>query len=131
MSFNSNNFICIHMNRFKDLDEFITLLEDNDLDTKIDPNVLLDMKNEGYLKVWFDRETFETIAWTVHPYKRVLCMNYEYTQFLKDSKSITIKHNKAPKKDDFVLNKILDKIAEKGIDSLSSKEKSFLDKFSE
>jgi hypothetical protein len=128
MNFNSKNIICIHLTRFQTLEDFRKMLIDNGLSAFIEAKVLVNLKHDGYLKLWLDNQTFRTIAWTQHPDKKRVHFSDDYQQYLKDMNSLTF----IDTQDQSVLNLdvILDKIANSGIESLTSYEKEFLDKCS-
>ena len=129
MSFNSKNIICIHLTRFCDLEDFRKMLRDNGLSAFIEAKVLFNLKQDGYLKLWLDNQTFRTIAWTSSPDKKRVHFSDDYTQFLKDLNSLTF--IEAPENSTSLnLDTILDKIAKSGIESLTTHEKQFLDQCS-
>lgn len=128
MSFNSKNLICIHLTRFYDLDDFRRMLRDNGLSAYIEAKVLLNLKHDGYLKLWLDNQTFRTVAWTSSPDKKRVHFSDDYSQFLKDMNSLTfVEPNNSTSLN---LDTILDKIAKSGIESLTIHEKQFLDQCS-
>ena len=128
MSFNSKNLICIHLTRFYDLEDFRRMLRDNGLSSYIEAKVLLNLKHDGYLKLWLDNQTFRTVAWTSSPDKKRVHFSDDYSQFLKDMNSLTfVEPNNSTSLN---LDTILDKIAKSGIESLTTHEKQFLDQCS-
>ena len=128
MSFNSKNLICIHLTRFYDLEDFRRMLRDNGLSAYIEAKVLLNLKHDGYLKLWLDNQTFRTVAWTSSPDKKRVHFSDDYSQFLKDMNSLTfVEPNNSTSLN---LDTILDKIAKSGIESLTIHEKQFLDQCS-
>jgi hypothetical protein len=128
MSFNSKNIICIHLTRFYDLEDFRKMLRDNGLSAFIEAKVLFNLKQDGYLKLWLDNQTFRTIAWTTSPDKKRLHFSDDYAQFLKDLNSLTFIEKS--ESTNLNLDQILDKIAKFGIESLTTHEKQFLDQCS-
>jgi len=128
MSFNSKNIICIHLTRFYDLEDFRKMLRDNGLSAFIEAKVLFNLKQDGYLKLWLDNQTFRTIAWTTSPDKKRLHFSDDYAQFLKDLNSLTFIEKS--ESTNLNLDQILDKIAKSGIESLTTHEKQFLDQCS-
>jgi len=128
MSFNSKNIICIHLTRFHDLEDFRKMLRDNGLSAFIEAKVLFNLKQDGYLKLWLDNQTFRTIAWTTSPDKKRLHFSDDYAQFLKDLNSLTFIEKS--ESTNLNLDQILDKIAKSGIESLTTHEKEFLDQCS-
>jgi hypothetical protein len=128
MSFNSKNIICIHLTRFYDLEDFRKMLRDNGLSAFIEAKVLFNLKQDGYLKLWLDNQTFRTIAWTTSPDKKRIHFSDDYAQFLKDLNSLTFIEKS--ESTNLNLDQILDKIAKSGIESLTTHEKQFLDQCS-
>lgn len=128
MGFNSKNLICIHLTRFHDLEDFRRMLRDNGFSAYIEAKVLLNLKHDGYLKLWLDNQTFRTVAWTVSPDKKRVHFSEDYSQFLKDMSSLTFIDTTDTSK--LSLDTILDKIAKTGIESLTTQEKKFLDQCS-
>jgi len=128
MGFNSKNIICIHLTRFYDLEDFRKMLRDNGLSAFIEAKVLFNLKQDGYLKLWLDNQTFRTIAWTTSPDKKRIHFSDDYAQFLKDLNSLTF--IEMSESTNLNLDQILDKIAKSGIESLTTHEKEFLDQCS-
>lgn len=129
MNFNTKNIICIHLTRFSSAQEFEKMLSDNGISNYVESKVLMDLKRDGYLKIWLDNSKYETIAWTKSPNKKEVCFSQNYSSFLKDMKSLSFIHN-TQSTSDFNIDNILDKISVYGIESLSLIEKEFLDKSS-
>ena len=116
------------MTRFINLEDFRRMLRDNGLSAFIEAKVLLNLKHDGYLKLWLDNQTFRTVAWTSSPDKKRVHFSDDYTQFLKDMNSLTfVETSETPLLN---LDNILDKIAKSGIESLTTHEKQFLDQCS-
>jgi len=104
------------------------MLRDNGLSAFIEAKVLLNLKHDGYLKLWLDNQTFRTVAWTSSPDKKRVHLSDDYTQFLKDMNSLTFVET--TETTSLNLDNILDKIAKSGIESLTTHEKQFLDQCS-
>jgi hypothetical protein len=119
------------------------MCKDNGLE--VNPKYLWDFKMNGYHKIWLDKNSFELIFWTESSNKKLICLNQQYIQYLRDLKSLVhIKiekteeqkfETKQPMKsksevNQSILDIILDKISSKGLDALSDKERDFLDKYS-
>jgi hypothetical protein len=128
MNFNSKNIICIHLTRFQTLEDFRKMLKDNGISAYIEAKVLVNLKHDGYLKLWLDNQTFRTIAWTQLPDKKRVHFSDDYSQYLKDMNSVTFIDS--VDRSQLNLDFILDKIATSGIESLTPHEKEFLDKCS-
>jgi len=117
-----NNFLVIHLNKFKSIEEFNQVLEDNDI-SKVCPKSLYAMKLEGYTKVFLDNQTHEMFAFSHTTLKGKIKFCDEFEDMLKTERSIDF--DKKPK--NISINSILDKINEKGINSLNRYEKEFLE----
>jgi len=142
-NFNTDNLICIHLNVFSTFELIERMCDDNNLD--VDPTYLWEFKKQGYHKVWLDKDTYQLIVWTESRNKKIMCLNEQYLNYLRNMKSLVhIKKERTTtaqvetpslnKNEDFnqsILDIILDKISSKGIGSLSDKEKDFLSKYSD
>lgn len=140
--FNQDNLICIHLNIFSTYELIVRMCKDNNLE--VNPKYLWDFKMSGYHKVWLDKVSYEMIFWTESSNKKLICLNQQYLQYLRDLKSLvhiknekTESHQYEPKQppksknevNQSILDIILDKISSKGLDSLSDRERDFLDKY--
>jgi hypothetical protein len=140
--FNQDNLICIHLNIFSTYELIVRMCKDNNLD--VNPKYIWDFKMNGYHKIWIDKVTYEIIFWTETSNKKIVCLNKQYIQYLRDLKSLV--HTKIEKETDghfetktplksksevnqTILDIILDKISSGGLDSLSDRERDFLDKY--
>jgi len=140
--FNQDNLICIHLNIFSTFELIVRMCKDNNID--VNPRYLWDFKMHGYHKIWIDKVTYELIFWTESSNKKLICLNPQYIQYLRDLKSLV--HIKVDKTDEnkietkqpmkskvevnqSILDIILDKISSKGLDALSERERDFLDKY--
>lgn len=117
------NVISIHLNRFKSVEDFQRLLDDNGIEN-IDANKLFEHKESGYTKIFFDKNTFEAVAYVHESSKKEIIFQDNFKDFLKNMPSLSFKTDTKMSLD---VDVILEKISEKGIDSLSKKEKEFLD----
>lgn len=115
-------FLAIHLNKFKTIQEFENLLKDNNIKTTT-AKYLQKIKEDGYTKVFIDKNTHELVAFCHTSIKGEVKFTVEYVQFLKNLKSIDIKKEKT----ELDLDKILDKIIKGGLDSLTFQEKEFLE----
>jgi hypothetical protein len=116
-----SNVISIHLRRFKTLEDFEKVLEDNELD-KIDPESLYKLLLEGYTKLFIDKETFKIIGYCHTVDRKLIQISEDFILHLRDMNSITFKS----KKGNFTIDSILDKISQFGIESLTYQEKEFL-----
>lgn len=120
----SQNIISIHLTRFKSVEDFQNLLDDNGI-KNIDPKKLFEHKEAGYTKIFFDKTTFEAIAYVHKLSKKEITFQDDFKSFLKEMPSISFSNNDDSSSLD--VDVILEKISERGVDSLSRKEKEFLD----
>jgi len=141
--FNQDNLICIHLNIFSTFDLIARMCKDNNLE--VNPKYLWDFKVSGYHKVWLDKNSYELIFWTESSNKRLICLNQQYIQYLRDLKSLVHIKTEKPLVQEYetkhpmksknevnqtIIDIILDKISSSGLDSLSEREREFLDKYS-
>ena len=117
------NILTIHLTRFRSLKDFERLVQSNGYTfDSMNPQKLFDLKKEGFLKIFVDKNTFEVIASTHKSDRNLIKLNLNFENFLKNDKSIDFVNNINLSLDD-----ILDKISDAGIDSLNKFEKSFLE----
>lgn len=121
--------LAIHLLRFSELKDFEQLVIDNDL-INLDPQQLYDFSNDGYTKVFVDSDTHKIIGLVHHSIKKEVIFANDFITHLKNLPSLTIKSREvrdtSEHKRDY-LDYILDKISTSGIESLSKKEKKYLD----
>lgn len=116
-----SNIICMHLNRFKSIEDVIKTLAEHNMQD-IEANDIMNLKNDGYSKVFIDKTTHYLIA-TVHSSsKKKMELSSDFLKFLNNMQSIDWTRPKTS----LSIDLILDKISEKGIDSLSPLEKEFL-----
>jgi len=118
-----NNIIAIHLNKFKTVEDFQRLIDDNNLNETVDAQKMIEHKEMGFTKMFFDATTKEGIAF-VHKSDKKITFQPEFLDHLKNMKSIDFKKVSSF---DLSIDSILDKINERGIESLSKKEKEFLE----
>lgn len=116
------NLISLHLNKYNSVEELARVLKDNDLNY-LDPVKVFQDKESGFTKIFFDRESGKIIGWVHKSDKRHIFFDEDFVFYLKNLKSITPKESSKP----LSLDEILDKINEKGIDSLTQSEKIFLE----
>jgi hypothetical protein len=114
------NVVSIHLKRFKSVEDFQKLLDDNGIQN-LDATKLFEHKESGYTKIFFDKNTFEAVAYVHESSKKEIIFQDDFKEFLKNMKSLS--SNKIV----LDVDVILEKISERGIDSLSKKEREFLD----
>jgi len=121
--------LAIHLLRFSELKDFEQLVIDNDL-INLDAQQLYDFSNDGYTKVFVDSDTHKIIGLVHHSVKKEVIFSNDFITDLKNLPSLTIKSREvrdtSEHKRDY-LDYILDKISTSGIESLSKKEKKYLD----
>jgi len=120
---NFNNVFVIHLTRFNTLEEFEKVLKFNGIEG-VNANKLVEHKNNGYLKIFFDRKTSNPIAFTHNSDKKKIHFQENYLDFLKNMPSLTYESDYKKNLD---VDTILEKISAQGIGSLSKFEKDFLD----
>lgn len=119
---NYNNILSLHLTKFQSVSEIEKALSDNNI-TNFCANKLFEHKENGYLKVFFDKTTQRIIAYTHRDNKKKIQLQDEFTDFLKNLKSIDSKKEVS----ELSLDIVLDKISLTGINSLSKREKIFLE----
>ena len=117
------NVVSIHLKRFKSVEDFQKLLDENGIQN-LDATKLFEHKESGYTKIFFDKNTFEAVAYVHESSKKEIVLQDNFKDFLKSMPSLAFKTDTKIVLD---VDVILEKISEKGIDSLSKKEKEFLD----
>jgi hypothetical protein len=114
--------VSIHLNKFDTVEYLNSALCDNNIDF-CDAKILMDAKNDGYTKVFLDLVNKKVFAFVHKSNKKEILFVSDFTERLKNMKSIDI--NRETK--DLSIDSILDKISEMGIDSLNKHEKIFLE----
>lgn len=114
------NIISIHLRRFKSIEDFQNLCDENNLDN-IDAESLYNLMTNGYIKVFLDANSHEVIGLTHTENKRLLQISEEFIVHMKNMPSISLKPKTV-----LTIDSILDKINSKGLDSLTKREKEFL-----
>jgi len=116
-----SNVISIHLKRFKSVEDLKRVLEDNQLQG-IDPESCYGLMIEGYTKLFIDKNTLKVIGYCHSMNKRLIQISEDFIIYLKDMNSITYKKTQI----NLSVDGILDKINQKGINSLTPQEKQFL-----
>jgi hypothetical protein len=115
-----SNVISIHLRRFKSVEDYQKLLDDNEMDN-IDAEACYNLMMEGYTKIFIDKNTYKIIGYCHGFDKKLIQISEDFIVHLKNMNSIGFKKNH-----NLTIDSILDKINEKGIDSLTKTEKEFL-----
>lgn len=86
-------------------------------------------KKDGFAKLFFDIESSMVVAFTVKKNREEIVLTSDFTDLLHTLKSVTItKASEELTTDRF--NILLEKISNHGINSLSTKERNYLDNYS-
>jgi hypothetical protein len=119
---NYNNIISLHLTKFNSVSDLEKVLLDNNI-TNFCAQKIFEHKEKGYLKVFFDKTTQSIIAYTHKDNKKKIQLQDEFTDFLKNLKSIEYNREVG----ELSIDIILDKISSKGLNSLNRYEKAFLE----
>ena len=86
-------------------------------------------KKDGFAKLFFDIESSMVVAFTIKKNREEIILTSDFTDLLHTLKSVSIaKVSEELTTDRF--NILLEKISNHGIDSLSTKERNYLDNYS-
>ena len=118
------NWLVIHLNKFRTEVEIQTVLTDNGIEI-ISAQALFQMKADGYTKVFLDATTHELFAFCHTSLRSQIKFCDEFLDMLKNDRSIDFV--KEPQ--NLSIDLVLDKINERGIDSLNRYEREFLEKY--
>jgi hypothetical protein len=116
---NFNNILAIHLKRFKSIEDFKNLLEDNNI-TTIVPEKIFGMIELGWKKVFIDKTSGYVIGYT-HESSKEITLDVTFIEELNNMKSITFSQK------ELTVDSILEKIKDHGIASLNTREKAYLD----
>lgn len=86
-------------------------------------------KKDGFAKLFFDIESSMVVAFTIKKNREEIILTSDFTDLLHTLKSVTITKASEELTTD-KLNTLLEKISNHGINSLSTKERNYLDKYS-
>ena len=81
------NVVSIHLKRFKSVEDFQKLLDDNGIQN-LDATKLFEHKESGYTKIFFDKNTFEAVAYVHESSKKEIIFQDDFKEFLKNMKSL-------------------------------------------
>lgn len=115
---NFNNILAIHLNKFKSVEDFKTLLEDNNIKT-IFPDKIFGMKDEGWTKVFVDKTSGYVIGYT-HKTSKEIVLDETFELELRNMPSIDFSQK------ELSTDSILEKIHKHGMESLNKREKDYL-----
>ena len=91
-----NNIICIHLKRFNSLEDITNLITDNNF-LDLNPKKIYDSKKSGYLKLYFDKNTLELVAYTHIDNKKKIEFTENYLKYLSNMNSISLMTRKTEK----------------------------------
>ncbi len=111
----SNSLICISLKKLKSIDDVKSLLKNNDLDD-LYPKEIMEFKNDGYLKLFLDKETHNLVAFTHSDDKKFIQFTDEWLKFIRHVETLEL-----PQKN-ISVDDVLDKINKSGMDSLTKEE---------
>jgi len=114
-----SNVISIHLRRFKTIEDFENLLEQNDL-IRIDAGACYNLMLDGYTKIFLDKNTSKIVGYCHQTDKKLIQISEDFVLYLKNMNSINFKREKLS------IDSILDKISQYGIKSLTKTEEEFL-----
>jgi len=123
-----SSIIAFHLDNFSSADELEDVLKDAGLHEKIQADRMFELKADGFDKVFLDVETGNAIAYHMkgmNP-KQVVPMQ-EFIGHLVEQPCVSQIISRRP----LDMDEILDKIYKKGMDSLTDRERKFLNKQSE
>lgn len=117
------NIICIDLTKFNN-EQLIKIAEQYN----IDYDSLLINKKNGFAKIWLVKDTNIIIAYTSKGDDSLRYMS-TFTELLKLTENVSLKKSEKKKEPEIILNVdiILEKISKYGIESITDKEKRFLD----
>jgi hypothetical protein len=121
----NQNIIVIDLNKHNS-SSFEKLLMVNDLDGKINPDVLIKLKDSGYSKLWVDSKSYEILCYCHSDNKRTIVFQTDFIDHLKTIPSLSFKEEVIDESITYNIDDLLDKITTSGIKSLSKNELNFL-----
>lgn len=122
----NQNIVVIDLKSAKSVNDINDLLMANKL-MSLDSNKLFAMKQKGYLKIFINEKTFDTIAFTHKEDKSKIKFTKSYLENLSKLESISLDAIDISESiKNLSIDDILDKISLSGMDSLTKLEKNFL-----
>lgn len=122
----NQNIIVIDLKSTKSVNDILDLLKVNKL-MSLDAKKLFASKQNGYLKVFIDDKTFDTIAFVHKDDKSKIKPTKSYLANLAKLESISLDViNTNESIENLSIDDILDKISLSGLNSLTKSEKNFL-----
>ena len=121
MNFNNFNVISVSLNKYSTIEEYKKLAEDNNI--PLIPEAMIEMRAK-FSKAYVDIKNGIVVAVVRKDGSFALTEDMEKT--LSNIQPLTMKESNSTMKLDYEIDYLLDKINEKGINSLTAREKLFL-----
>jgi hypothetical protein len=121
MNFNNFNVVSVSLNKYSTIEEYKKLAEDNNI--PLIPEAMIEMRAK-FSKAYVDIKNGIVVAVVRKDGSFALTEDMEKT--LSNIQPLTMKESNSTMKLDYEIDDLLDKINEKGINSLTAREKLFL-----
>jgi hypothetical protein len=123
MNFNNFKVISISLNKYSTIEEYKKLAEDNNI--PLIPEAMIEMRAK-FSKAFIDIKNGIVVA--VVRKDGTFALTEDMEKSLSNIKPLTMKESNSALKLDYEVDDLLDKINEKGIESLTTREKLFLNR---
>jgi hypothetical protein len=123
MNFNNFKVISISLNKYSTIEEYKKLAEDNNV--PLIPEAMIEMRAK-FSKAFIDIKNGIVVA--VVRKDGTFALTEDMEKSLSNIKPLTMKESNSALKLDYEVDDLLDKINEKGIESLTTREKLFLNR---
>jgi hypothetical protein len=123
MNFNNFKVISISLNKYSTIEEYKKLAEDNNV--PLIPEAMIEMRAK-FSKAFIDIKNGIVVA--VVRKDGTFALTEDMEKSLSNIKPLTMKESNSALKLDYEVDDLLDKINEKGIESLTKREKLFLNR---
>ena len=121
MNFNNFNVISVSLNKYSTIEEYKKLAEDNNI--PLSPEAMIEMRAK-FSKAYVDIKNGIVVA--VVRKDGSFALTEDMEKSLSNIQPLTMKESSSAMKLDYEIDDLLDKINEKGINSLTTREKLFL-----
>ena len=121
MNFNNFNVISVSLNKYSTIEEYKKLAEDNNI--PLIPEAMIEMRAK-FSKAYVDIKNGIVVA--VVRKDGSFALTEDMEKSLSNIQPLTMKESNSAMKLDYEIDDLLDKINEKGINSLTTREKLFL-----
>jgi len=121
MNFNNFNVISVSLNKYSTIEEYKKLAEDNNI--PLIPEAMIEMRAK-FSKAYVDIKNGIVVA--VVRKDGSFALTEDMEKSLSNIQPLTMKESNSAMKLDYEIDDLLDKINEKGINSLTAREKLFL-----